>query len=95
MFRFQTAWTVPTPVLHRLAALHPDLRIVVDSYDECHNFAAHGVGSAGTFQEALFAGTPAAFEPEIGGVQQRPNHRVDVIELRIVREHNPRFAGGR
>lgn len=65
-FRFQTAWTVPTPVLNRLATLYPDLKIVVDSYDECHNFAAHSVGSAGQFHEASFACTPTAFEAAYG-----------------------------
>lgn len=40
VIRFQTAWSVPVPVLQRLVELHPRLNFVAVSFDECWNFAA-------------------------------------------------------
>jgi hypothetical protein len=49
--RFDTAWSTPHPVFVQLAAMHPDLVFWTDSYDEGGNFATHGEGTDGVFDE--------------------------------------------
>lgn len=45
--RFDTAWSPPTPVLEKVAEMHPELDFVVDGFDEGWGFAIHGERKAG------------------------------------------------
>lgn len=47
--RFQTAWTVPEPILQALAARYPTLAFETHSFDEMWNFALHGQSHDGRF----------------------------------------------
>lgn len=41
-FKFDTAWSFPEPIFHRLAKMYPSLVLAVTSYDEGSNFACIG-----------------------------------------------------
>lgn len=49
VFRFQTAWSVPEPVLQTLVERYPTLQFASVSFDECWNFACRGRSDEGSF----------------------------------------------
>ena len=42
VFLFETAWSMPEPILQKLVKLYPELQFVTMSFDECWNWAAIG-----------------------------------------------------
>ena len=46
-FKFDTAWSVPEPVLSELAKRYPDIKFEIVSFDEGWNFAARGWSEGG------------------------------------------------
>lgn len=66
VFRFDTAWSTPRPVLQTLAELYRDLAFVTDSFDENYCFATHGVGEFGVFEEEVVDTNDATYEAAYG-----------------------------
>lgn len=50
-FKFDTAWSPPTPIFEKLAEMYPALQFVTISFDEGWGFAVGGHARAGTYTE--------------------------------------------
>lgn len=71
VFRFETAWSAPTPIFKKLCALYPTLSFSSDSYDECGNFAEMGVSRNGFWVETQIPVDDAAYMRAYGYAPDR------------------------
>jgi hypothetical protein len=85
VFRFDTAWSTPVPVLETLAAMHPDLAFTTDSFDECWNFAAHGEASEGVFSEVVFEADKDAYEKAYGSPYEEDEEDAPFVKVEDVK----------
>lgn len=59
---FQTAWSSPEPIFHKLAELHPEVSFDVTGFDEGWNFAYVGKAAKGVFEGGEVEATDELYE---------------------------------
>lgn len=67
VFKFETAWSFPTPIFEKLAEMYPSLVFSIICFDEGHNFAGRGeFNGRDDYDESKELATPELYEQVYG-----------------------------